>query len=77
VKVLAGKTAGRAPASPVSNESVNGGSGSADIESMLQLVHLNLTAPRKDATIQSLLWLGSANWHATIWRGRKPCWKMP
>ncbi|MFC0169870.1 M16 family metallopeptidase [Pseudoduganella danionis] len=51
VKVLAGKTAGAGASIAGVNESVNGGSGSADIESMLQLVHLNLTAPRKDATI--------------------------
>ncbi|MYM40797.1 M16 family metallopeptidase [Duganella qianjiadongensis] len=51
VKVLAGKTAAAGASIAGVNESVSAGSGSADIESMLQLVYLNLTAARKDATI--------------------------
>lgn len=51
VKVLAGKSAGAAASLAGVNETVSGASGRADIESMLQLVHLNMTAPRSDSAI--------------------------
>jgi zinc protease len=51
VKVLAGKTAGASATIHGVNESISGGSGRSDIESMLQLVYLNLTAPGKDGAI--------------------------
>ncbi len=47
-KVLAGKTASASPRMSSLTEGVSGQSGSADIESMLQLVHLYFTSPRKD-----------------------------
>lgn len=53
VKVLAGKTAGANASVSSINETVSGGSGSGDVETMLQLVYLNMTQPRKDAAIYS------------------------
>lgn len=47
-KVLAGKTASASPRMSSLMESISGQSGSADIESMLQLVHLYFTSPRRD-----------------------------
>lgn len=47
-KVLAGKTVGVAPKFGNLNEGFGGQSGSKDIESMLQLVYLYSTQPRKD-----------------------------
>jgi len=47
-KVLAGKTASASPRMSSLTEGIGGQSGSADIESMLQLVYLYFTAPRKD-----------------------------
>ena len=47
-KVLAGKTVGVSPRLGTYTEGFFGQSGSRDIESMLQLVHLYMTSPRKD-----------------------------
>lgn len=47
-KMLAGKTVGASPRMGVLSEGWNGQSGSADVETMLQLVHLYATKPRKD-----------------------------
>jgi zinc protease len=47
-KVLAGKSVNAAPRLSVLSEGWNGQCGSTDIESMLQLVHLYTTQPRKD-----------------------------
>jgi zinc protease len=53
VKVLAGKSVSTSANVSSLNESVGGSSGSSDVESMLQLVYLQMTQPRKDATIYS------------------------
>jgi zinc protease len=53
VKVLAGKSVSSSANVSSLNESVGGSSGSSDIESMLQLVHLQMTQPRKDTAIYS------------------------
>jgi len=53
VKVLAGKSAGANASVSSINETVGGGSGSGDVETMLQLVYLNMTQPRKDPAIYS------------------------
>ena len=50
-KVLAGKTAGVAANMGMLSEGVSGGSGSADIETMLQLAYLEFTQPRKDPAL--------------------------
>ncbi|MDZ4716608.1 MAG: insulinase family protein [Cytophagales bacterium] len=47
-KVLAGKTASSSPRLTNLSDGINGQSGSADAESMLQLAHLYFTTPRKD-----------------------------
>ena len=47
-KVLAGKTASASPRLTLLSEGVSGQSGTNDVESMLQLIHLYFTAPRKD-----------------------------
>ncbi len=47
-KILAGKSASASPRLAVLSEGINGQSGTADAETMLQLVHLYFTAPRKD-----------------------------
>jgi zinc protease len=47
-KVLAGKTVGVSPRLGPISETLNGQSGSKDIESMLQLTYLYFTQPRKD-----------------------------
>lgn len=47
-KVLAGKNAGVTPRIGTISEGLNGQSSAADIETLLQLVYLNFTAPRKD-----------------------------
>jgi zinc protease len=47
-KILAGKNASVTPRLGTVSEGVNGQSSAADIETMLQLVHLHFTAPRKD-----------------------------
>jgi len=47
-KVLAGKTAGASPRITNLTQGISGQSGNADIETMLQLVHLYFTKPRKD-----------------------------
>lgn len=47
-KVLAGKTASASPRITNLSEGISGQSGTADVETMLQLVHLYFTAPRKD-----------------------------
>jgi zinc protease len=52
-KVLAGKSVSSSANVSSLNESVGGSSGSSDIESMLQLVYLQMTQPRKDAAIYS------------------------
>ncbi|MYN18208.1 insulinase family protein [Rugamonas sp. FT107W] len=53
VKVLAGKSAGANASVSSINETIGGGSGSGDVETMLQLVYLNMTQPRKDPAIYS------------------------
>jgi len=53
VKVLAGKSAGANASVSSINETVGGASGSGDVETMLQLVYLNMTQPRKDPAIYS------------------------
>ena len=50
-KVLAGKTAGASPRLTNLTDGISGQSGTADVESLLQLVHLYFTAPRKDPTL--------------------------
>ncbi len=50
-KVLAGKSVSVSPRLSGLSEGINGQSGSADIEAMLQLTHLYFTAPRKDAEL--------------------------
>lgn len=47
-KVLAGKTAAVAPRITTISETMNGGSSAVDVETMLQLVYLYFTQPRKD-----------------------------
>ncbi len=47
-KVLAGKSVSASPRLTGLSESINGQSGTADVETMLQLVHLYFTQPRKD-----------------------------
>lgn len=47
-KVVAGKTVSVGPRLGLYSEGISGQSGSADIETMLQLVHLYFTSPRKD-----------------------------
>ncbi len=47
-KVLAGKTVNASPRLTNLSEGINGQSGSADVESMLQMVYLYFTSPRKD-----------------------------
>jgi zinc protease len=51
MKVLAGKRASAQAGVGSLNESVSGGSGSDDIETMLQLAYLQMTQPRKDPAI--------------------------
>ena len=53
VKVLAGKSVSSHASVSSLNESVGGSSGSSDIESMLQLIYLQMTQPRKDKAIYS------------------------
>ncbi|MFA7139768.1 MAG: insulinase family protein [Proteiniphilum sp.] len=48
-KVLAGKTASARPGISLTTQNVNGSSSIRDFETMLQLVYLYFTAPRKDA----------------------------
>ena len=48
-KVLAGKTASARPAIGLTTESFSGSSSIRDFETMLQLVYLYFTSPRKDA----------------------------
>lgn len=50
-KVVAGKTVSVAPRLSMYSEGVSGQSGSADVETMLQLVYLYFTSPRKDADL--------------------------
>ena len=50
-KVLAGKNASVTPRLGNVSEGVNGQSSAADVETMLQLVHLYFTAPRKDTEL--------------------------
>ncbi len=50
-KVLAGKTVGVSASLSLLSEGLSGGSGSADVETMLQLVYLEFTAPRKDTAL--------------------------
>lgn len=47
-KFLAGKTASVSPRISFLSEGMSGQSGTADVETMLQLAHLYFTAPRKD-----------------------------
>lgn len=51
VKILAGKSVSSSARVSALNEAVRGESGRDDIESMLQLTYLQMTRPRKDATI--------------------------
>ena len=50
-KILAGKTVGAAPKFGTITEGFSGQSGSKDIESMLQLIYLYSTQPRKDEAL--------------------------
>ena len=50
-KLLAGKTASVTPRIGSVSEGVNGQSSAKDVETMLQLVHLYFTAPRKDGEL--------------------------
>jgi zinc protease len=50
-KIISGKTAFAMPVFGNLTEGVRGQSGTADVETMLQLVYLNLTQPRKDETL--------------------------
>jgi zinc protease len=52
-KMLAGKSVSVSPRMSVLSEGWNGQSGSADVETMLQLVHLYATQPRKDVELFS------------------------
>ncbi len=47
-KIVAGKTVSASPRLGLYSEGISGQSGSADVETMLQLVHLYFTSPRKD-----------------------------
>lgn len=47
-KILAGKTVNASPRLTNFSEGINGQSGTADVESMLQMVYLYFTAPRRD-----------------------------
>lgn len=50
-KALAGKTANASPSMQNTLEGFNGQSGTADVETMLQLTYLYFTQPRKDADL--------------------------
>ena len=50
-KILAGKTVSASPRLSLLSEGISGQSGAADIASMLQLVHLYFTSPRKDGDL--------------------------
>jgi len=50
-KILSGKTASASPQLGGFTEGIRGQSGTADLESMLQLVYLYLTQPRKDEAL--------------------------
>lgn len=50
-KVLAGKSASATPRIGSVSEGINGQSSADDVETMLQLVHLYFTAPRKDVEL--------------------------
>ncbi|WP_377704140.1 M16 family metallopeptidase [Pseudoduganella sp. UC29_71] len=50
-KVLAGKTAASGASITSLSEGLRGGSGSNDVETMLQLAHLEFTQPRKDEAL--------------------------
>lgn len=50
-KILSGKTANASPTMSSISEGARGQSGTADLESMLQLVYLNFTQPRKDEAL--------------------------
>lgn len=52
-KVLAGKTVNASPRMSSTMEGFSGQSGSADVETMLQLVYLYITQPRKDESLFS------------------------
>ncbi len=52
-KILAGKTVNASPRISNLSEGISGQSGSADIESMLQLTYLYFTQPRKDEALFS------------------------
>lgn len=47
-KIVAGKTVSASPRISLYSEGISGQSGSADIETMMQLVYLYFTSPRKD-----------------------------
>lgn len=50
-KLLAGKIASATPRIGSISEGINGQSGAGDVETMLQLVHMYFTAPRKDVEL--------------------------
>ncbi len=50
-KALAGKTVNLSPAISEISDGFNGSSGNRDIETLLQLVHLQVTRPRKDTAL--------------------------
>ena len=50
-KILAGKTASSGASISTLTEGLRGGSGSNDVETMLQLAHLEFTQPRKDEAL--------------------------
>jgi len=50
-KSLAGKTVSVAPYFSQTQDGIRGNSGNKDLESMFQLVYLNVTAPRKDSAL--------------------------
>lgn len=50
-KALAGKTVNLAPSIGEISDGFNGSSGNKDIETLLQLVHLQVTQPRKDTAL--------------------------
>ncbi|MEO6722658.1 MAG: insulinase family protein [Ferruginibacter sp.] len=50
-KALAGKTAGVSEAFTDTKDGFNGSSSVKDVETMLQLLHLHVTAPRKDTSL--------------------------
>lgn len=52
-KVLAGKSASASPRLSGLSEGISGQSGTADTETLFQLIHLFFTAPRKDAELFS------------------------